>query len=972
MKVTNSEAVALPDGRIILRWVTPSDPSFRGVRILRRLSRYPDLNDLDTDVQVFIDNQTQSGQSATYIDGPLPGELVYYYAIAAYDSSNRSDLVYVSAMAVVPYGTASQLYRSLPEIYQIFDRAAVGNVQGLSASDRNKGPLLRFIELIGQTFDLLRSQTSGMKSFHDVQRVDGALLPLLAQWIGQPSDTTLDLERQRNEIRYAPYYYRTAGTAANLRATVNRVTNWDAKIKEFVHNVFLSSQPEQLTIWEMQRQGTTWHALQNLNLEVSFEGRVSTLRTKDNRTWLFFHALKGDPARPTTCEWHIYAKFEEQDTFLPAIRLTAGADLHKHPSAVQRADGTIWLFYARYQQKNGRFVPGLALEVLSAGRPAMPARIVGTISEPFTLDEGDTFQIGIANGFTNLVRTVTARAERIKGGLKAAPAEAVTQLLNRELPGVNATVQNGAVVLSSLVLGAGTQLNISASPIASKLGLPVGIVEGSDASRAQLTSSAMGPFHLKDGDTLVVKVDHDFQRTLTFKKDQFADISKATAAEVCAAIESQLPGVASAPSGVLQLTSLKSGASSLVSVLVTESTAAGILGFGQPLPDVSAGVDEDEPTSCVEAGNIWLFWASRRDGTWKIWYTRFNGATWETPKALTTGAGGDREPFVVLDSAGGRLWVFWSRKKDNGFWNIFSRTTTVLNFPSLTDANWNQVENSPETVSYDNREPAAAIAPTGKIELYFTSNRTNGWNIWTRTFTPTLQGTESAVTNEQATYRAPSPLRVSDARTRLFLRSNDMMTYTSTMYPKAQTYDARYSGSTSVDMRNPLKLSLRGNIRDLQRYTHDARRDSQTGASTSGTLNIAGLYARDSAGVYLTPDTNDEEFILRQRQFFVNAIQRFAPIQVRMAFLIDQVFPEFVYTYDEPNSDPQYRIGEQMIDTILPEVVPLSRDSWFDRLPNVRFLRTWVPGETTSLPELSVNPSNLESRLYTPNVAEGE
>lgn len=966
MKVLQLQAKPLADGRIALTWSTPADV-VGDIRILRRVRRFPEVADLGSELEIFR-GLMPTGAPGHYVDGPLQGETVYYYAVITFDSSGRNFSEFVSAMARTPYRSAEHLYRNLPEIYRLFDQARTRDGQG---------PLLRLIELFGEPFDLIRSATAAMGAFHDIERVDGALLPLLANWIGLPSDTTLNFDRQRNEVRYAPQYYRTTGVPANLRAAVNRYTTWDARIKEFVDNLFLTTYPEQLRMQEMVREGAVWQPPDSVNLDVAYEGRVSSLRTADGRVWVFYHARRNAPAvsgasGPGSDEWHVYGKVEAQGTFLPSFRLTAGSNLHKHPSAVERPDGAVWLFYARYSPAStGRLVPHIGLQLIAAGRPALPARVTSTLRGPFSLADGDTFEVTI-NG-SAIPRRITIRPEQF-GSLAAVSATAVATLLNRELPGVDVTATaEGSIVLATQQTGTVASLNVAASPLAVKLGLTPGTVVGVDATAAQLTGTLAGPFVLAAGDTLVVKIDADLPRTLVFRSKQFVNIASATTTEVVAAINAQVPNIAEAAGAAVRLHSAEPGAHSVIAILVDASSAAAKLGFGAPVPSAPADVDEDEPAACVDAGgNVWLFWASRRDGSWKIWYSRWDGTAWGTPKFFVNiPTLPDREPFALFDStAGGRLWVFWSRKKDNGLWNVISRTTTTLNFTTLVDSNWTERENLPAPLGFDNREPAATLAPTGEVELYFASNRADGWNIWTRLVTPVTQGAESAVTSGQVTRRAPVPLRVSLTRVRLFLRTNETVVYESSVYPTALTVDARYSGSTTVDLRNPTKMSLRGKLRDLTRYTYDVRRPDPTDTAPTSGLPT-GLYARESVGVYLTPDTNDQALILHQRQLFTKALQRLVPIQVRLAFLVDQVYPETVYTYDEPDVTPQVLIGEQMIDTILPEVLPNASDAFRDRAAGVRFLRTWTPGETTTLSDLSVNPPNLGVRLFTTNFDEG-
>ena len=148
--------------------------------------------------------------------------------------------------------------------------------------------------------------------------------------------------------------------------------------------------------------------------------------------------------------------------------------------------------------------------------------------------------------------------------------------------------------------------------------------------------------------------------------------------------------------------------------------------------------------------------------------------------------------------------------------------------------------------------------------------------------------------------------------------------------------DSRYSGSTFADFRNATKLSLRGNILDIERYTYD------TGKSQTN------FYARDTVAVYLSPDTDDQQFILRERHLFENALQQLVPATVRLVFIIDQVYNEAIYTYDLPDAAPQVVIGERMVDTILSEVVPAAADS-FEDAATVTFIKTFLPGNRPNL-----------------------
>src|SRR5260370_3365083 len=160
--------------------------------------------------------------------------------------------------------------------------------------------------MFGLQLDLLRSSGAGLRRFFDIQQIDGNLLQLLAQWIGWQSDFTLPFSKQRNEISYGSSFYRTTGVAANLRAMVTRVSTWDARIKEFAHNIFRSTDPEQLTLRAMKRIGGVWQPEELVTLDGAYDGRVAAVLAADGPR-IFFHARQDTPRGATNVGplWHI-------------------------------------------------------------------------------------------------------------------------------------------------------------------------------------------------------------------------------------------------------------------------------------------------------------------------------------------------------------------------------------------------------------------------------------------------------------------------------------------------------------------------------------------------------------------------------------------------------------------------------------------------------------------------------------------
>ena len=967
-------------GSILLTWTNPTDASFAGVKVLRRESEFPLVpDDVGTSFEIY--DASPADPSSFRDAGRLKGQTTYYYAVVALDTSAHLFPAYVTAMATSSYQSGAYLYRNLPEIYRTFDTAVLP--QALSTAnmdaDRAKGQLQRFVEMFGLQFDFLRSFAAGMRNFYDIERIDGNLLPLLAQYVGWQTDFTLPISKQRNEVSFAAHFYRTTGVPANLRAMVNRISTWDALIKEIAHNIFRSNDPEQLTITEMKRQGGVWQQSKQTTLDAAHEGRVSALVAADGRPYIFYHARENVPAAAPSspsmtkvCS-HIWYKACEKDGWLGSRRLTASDSVDRSPTAAQRADGSIWLFWSAYSSTGAGLTPATRLQLLAVGRGELPARIQGTATGPFTIADGDQFRIIITAAAGTFDRTITLRAEDFSGASPAS-ADALAAVLDRELPYVDVRVLNGSIVIESQQRNAASKLQVPASTVATTLGIAPIIANGADALGSQLTGSIAGPFALSNGDQLVILRNGDAPRPVIFHTSDFANIAAATAAEVAAVINQTIANAASLHTGHIVLASNGTGEEVLVSVDVTGSSAASKLGFGVAPPAAAAEVGECEPSVFADnSDRLWLFWSSRRTGKWKIWFSRFDGSAWGAPRQLTTGPLPDREPGVLFDAGAGRIWVFWSRKKANGLWNIFYRHTTKLDFNTLADPDWTEAELQPvppnPPVGYENREPMPLLLANDSLELYFSSNRSNGWNSYSKPISSATQGSDVQITAGQYTRRAPSPLKTGVNEVRLFLRSNETQIYSSHLYPSARTVDARYSGATTADTRNPARLSLRQNVQDIQHYTYHV--PPPAGSLPPDQLELEEenrLYSQDTVVVYLVPDTSDTQLINRSAKLFAQALKKFLPIQVRVVIRTEQVFREAIYGYTDASEAPL--IDERLIDTITNEALGVLGESFSDT-GGFKFVRTWTGSSNTGgMPDLSVHPPDLSFRMPVTGLGE--
>ena len=698
-------------GQIDVSWTV--DGGFVGIKILRRLDSFPNIQDIEMALLNLVPPRVQvfdAPGASCFSDSGLKSETVYYYSVVGYTSPTDYFPAFVSAMATGAYQTGGYLYRSLPGIYRSFDTALPPDVAGLVPADKEKGQLLRLIEMFGLQFDLLRSFAGGARDLYDPRRIDGGLLQLLAGWIGWPTDFTVDFNKQRNEIQYAPHYHRTVGIAANIRATINRLVTWDALVKEFVHNIFLTNGPEQLVVYETQKVGGSWVQPSLVTLDAAYEGRPSTVRSADGRDWIFYHARQSVALSPkpnsgavARDQSHLWFKPFDEGEWLPARPLSFDGDLNKYPAVIQRRDGTWWMAWGYYRPVDSRCVAEIRVLPFDVGRDAKPHLLEGTKSGPYAFNDGDDFKIVIKSGSEILNRTVIVRPEHFLN-IASVTAQEVAALLDRELPGVKVSVRaDGTLSFATLVVGQQSVITLPPSAVASSLGAFTATL-GIDAEGARIVGNSVNvspPFALADNDTLVVNIDGIQTTVVRFQSASFVNLAAATPLEVVNAINQGFPGLADVAGSAIGLTSPTKGARAFISVDVDNSTAAAKLGFGASMPGSGTSADDTEPSVFEDNANrLWIFHSSQRDGQWRIWYNQFTIDGWGVPKPLTNGIEADHQPAVAFDRGSGgpnqgKIWIFWTRQKSDGRLNIFYRTTTKIDFAGLTEVDWTELELAP-------------------------------------------------------------------------------------------------------------------------------------------------------------------------------------------------------------------------------------------------------------------------------------
>ena len=259
--------------RIHLTWSNPPASAFGGgsaqigVTIARRERTFPLGPDDGTVVYAGVGPLVER-----FSDTGLTPLTRYYYTIFAFDGADYhagQDSV-ASALATDEYGLAERLYRLLPAVHQREDRPlrpdelrelppdVLDALRALPPDLRAAGQLRRFLAAAGSTLGLMRSTAEALRQLRDVDQVAPEYLPLLAAFLDWHSDRTLPVYAQRNEVRAAPWLYRTVGTVPNLRASVSRYTGWQTRVAEYAQHIFRSNQAAQANIFALRETAAGW------------------------------------------------------------------------------------------------------------------------------------------------------------------------------------------------------------------------------------------------------------------------------------------------------------------------------------------------------------------------------------------------------------------------------------------------------------------------------------------------------------------------------------------------------------------------------------------------------------------------------------------------------------------------------------------------------------------------------------------
>ncbi|TVP48072.1 MAG: hypothetical protein EA350_03825 [Gemmatimonadales bacterium] len=264
--------------------------------------------------------------------------------------------------------------------------------------------------------------------------------------------------------------------------------------------------------------------------------------------------------------------------------------------------------------------------------------------------------------------------------------------------------------------------------------------------------------------------------------------------------------------------------------------------------------DDRNPATVRDgAGRTWLFWESNRRGPTDIW-ARVEDGVWGLPFRLTTAVRHDAMPAAALDGAG-RLWLFWSADEGD---------RRLIRYQVLEGDDWSEPEIAVEQLDgpYRDEAPAAAFHD-GRLRLFWHSNRSGGWDIWSRDHTGGAMDDPTTWTDPVRLTDPPE----ADAGAAVVEEGGTLH-----LAWRSQ-HRAPLHRSRTLDTADAAALSRLGTFEDRAHYTYDTATRNED------------HFARDTVGVYLDAESGTperiERVIARARDF----VDPFRPVQVRYVWI---------------------------------------------------------------------------------------
>lgn len=298
-------------------------------------------------------------------------------------------------------------------------------------------------------------------------------------------------------------------------------------------------------------------------------------------------------------------------------------------------------------------------------------------------------------------------------------------------------------------------------------------------------------------------------------------------------------------------------------------------------------------------GALWLFWqeSAAPAAPWRWRHARYPADPWNPLPGngfdVPAGSGPEAEADLTVVTRPAqpgdpapefrRIGVLWAGRvpvpgqPEQSRWRVAARFKDGSDPAVATD--WTPVITLPgaDDLRHD-REPAAHVTPGGAVQVLFSSTRDGGWSARRSGIglDPLAWNASQALTGPPFSERAPLPLSLADSGQidAIVVRSNRSLVRSSSTHAATVTVDRRWSGSTTVRVRDTGALNLRGSYDDHLTYTYETGRTD------------ADRFARDAVGLFLDSGGAPPGDIQDTRERLRQVLPEFMPATDRAVFTI--------------------------------------------------------------------------------------
>lgn len=198
----------------------------------------------------------------------------------------------------------------------------------------------------------------------------------------------------------------------------------------------------------------------------------------------------------------------------------------------------------------------------------------------------------------------------------------------------------------------------------------------------------------------------------------------------------------------------------IVAVLGVTSHAAGFVWQQALLPlTFDFGFDFGPDLTKTSDGKLWLLWSSNREGPFNIFAKFYDGVRWSTDRNLAPTARNDNHPSL-LELSNGTYLLAWDSL---GSWDGTVNSEIVYSASNDRGVSWSEIKRLTSN-SADDQDPDLVETADGRIWIFWVSKRTGDFEIFYKVISQVGQTQDTPLTSDIAADHSPVAVETTPGR----------------------------------------------------------------------------------------------------------------------------------------------------------------------------------------------------------------